>query len=256
MPIRIFIIDHIEVMRAGIRLICSRGDDIVVVGESSRLASSLSELADLRPDVIVFDVDQVTEQTLRDIHQAKCDLPESQLLAYTSHDCPEVAQAILHAGAAGFLVKAGRTDEIIVAIRSLYEGRIYISHSPRKANRPHSFPHFPVSSLTSRSNRLGYSSPGLGGHGNVDIVREQTVGQRTADLLSPREREVLLLLADGLTNKQIAQQLFLSIKTIETYRSRLMRKYGLCDRAGIIRLAREFSPTEKTLHQHATIPDL
>lgn len=220
MPIRIFIVDPLEVMRAGIRLVCSKNEDLHVVGEAASLADSLAELALLAPDVVIFDVEPIDESSLTNIQKAKKVLPETRFLVYTTQDLPEVAQAILAAGASGFLIKAARLEEIVVAVRSIYDGRIFISHSPARQTTLQPAPHFPIVAKS-------------GGLGTV------------AESLSRRERQVISLVADGLTNKQIAQKLFLSIKTIETYRARVMRKHDLSDRAEVIQFAREAGLCER-----------
>lgn len=220
MPIKIFIVDPLEVMRAGVRLVCSKSEDFQVVGEAASLTESLAAITQHAPDVVIFDVDPIDPTSLADIQNAKSLLPQTRFLVYTSQDRPEIAQAILAAGASGFLIKAARIEEIVVAVRSIHDGRIFISHSPTNATSLQPSPHFPVAT----------KGGGLG---------------RVAESLSRREREVIALVADGLTNKQIAQKLFLSIKTIETYRARVMRKHGLSDRAEVIQFARETGLCER-----------
>jgi two-component system, NarL family, response regulator NreC len=214
MPIRIFIVGPLEVMRAGIRLACSKNDDLLVVGESSVLSTSLPELESTSPHVVIFDLDSNERSCIESIVQAKSRLPETRFLVYTSQDRPEVAQMAMAAGAEGFLTKAARIDEIVVAVRSIFDGRLFISHTPTKNAPLHTVPHFAIGSR----------------RGGLVAV---------ADSLSRREREVIGYVADGLTNKQIAEKLFLSIKTIETYRARVMRKHGLADRSEVIQFARE-----------------
>lgn len=220
MPIRIFVVDPLEVMRAGIRLVCSKNEDLQVVGEAASLAQSGADISACEPDVVIFDVAPSNPKLLETIRDVTQQLPQVRFLAYTNHDHPEVAQALLNAGASGFLVKAARSEEVVVAIRSVSEGRVFISHSPSAKVPLQASPHFPIG----------------GRSGGVHAV---------ADSLSRREREVISLVADGLTNKQIAQRLFLSVKTIETYRARVMRKHGLADRSEVIQFARETGLCER-----------
>ena len=117
---------------------------------------------------------------------------------------------MIDAGAVGYLIKAADLDEIAVAIRSIAAGRIFICHSQHTLATP-------------PSNASDYRPD----DGTEDHQ------------LSRREREVISLLADGMTNKQVAERLFLSVKTVETYRSRVMRKCGFADRTELVQFARQ-----------------
>ncbi len=221
MPIRLFIIDPLEVMRAGVRLLCSSNEDLVVVGEAESFPLAEPKLLELLPDVVMIDFDQADKTASHQIAILVEKLPNSRILVYSTKDDAELAYQYLTAGASGFLVKAARLEEIAVAIRSLHDGRVFISHSPERSTPLHATPHFTP------------QKP----YGGAPAMN---------DSLSQREREVIAMVADGLTNKQIAEKLFLSVKTIETYRARVMRKHSLADRAAVIQFARRFGLTELT----------
>lgn len=225
MPIRILVIDPHQIMRAGIGLACQQQDDFELIGQCGDVDSARELANRIQADIVIvdpaIDSDQIGAPVSRvaDWHQA---FPDQKILVFTAHDQPEFASALLDAGASGYMTKEASIDELTLAIRCIEVGRIFISHS--RHDRA-------ASPRTSTTPRLGASA-----HKEVD--------------LSEREREVLTLIGQGKTNKQAAAELFLSIKTVETYRARVMRKHGLSDRHALFQFAaRVFSGQNLTTSQ-------
>ncbi len=221
MPIRVLVMDRHEILRAGIKLTCSDRDDLEFVGEACSLEAGRRMAAATNPDVAIIDPDCDGVDGIEGIARLHREMPSLKILVFTARDSPEHAARILQAGAAGYLIKVASLDEIAVAIRSVHIGRIFISHTHCAVAAPKSM--------------------------HTDQITEHALPKPTAQsdstpqprLLSDREQEVLALLADGMTNKQAAEQLFLSIKTVETYRARIMKKHGLHGRSELVRFARQ-----------------
>ena len=209
MPIRVMIVDSHELSRAGIKITINERADLELVAEASSLDEALQAACHTPIDVAILDP-EVGCDRFDAIHQFQQAWPDLKVLVLSSEDCGNYATSITSAGASGYLIKAASLDEIAVAIRSVHNGRVFISHTHQAVSAP----------------KLGTTD------------RPAANSDEPGRALSRREQEVLLFLADGLTNKQVAERLFLSIKTIETYRSRIMRKHGLRDRAELVRFAR------------------
>jgi two-component system, NarL family, response regulator NreC len=222
MPTRLFIIDPLEVTRVGIRLTCEAFEEFEVVGEAESVPSAINQVLELRPTVVVFGCDTSGDEAQRALQQVCQANPAGRVLVYSALDQAPLANLCMQSGAAGFLVKSTRIDDLLTAIRSLADGRVFISHSVAD-QQPLAAPHFLAS-----QNGLQPSSI-------------------TKGTLSQREREVITMVANGFTNRQIAERLYLSIKTVETYRARVMRKHALSDRAAVMQFARKFGLTEQLL---------
>jgi len=233
--IRILVIDPHELMRAGIRLACQSKTDLEVVGEIGQLDQGRQLAAELAPDVLILDLATCDAKELALVHDLHVQFPLTKILVFTSIDGANVASQVIAAGASGYLIKIAGLDEIAVAIQCVHLGRTFISHT--KGNRA-TQPPIPPLDDQAISQPPTESSP-------VDRCSRRDAPESHGGLtppkanLSEREREVLVLLAEGLTNKQAAECLYLSVKTIETYRSRIMKKHRLRDRRDLVRFARE-----------------
>ena len=206
MPIKVLVVDDRAVIRAGIRQVCAVDDGIEVVGEARSWNEARQIAVSNPPDVLVIDLHQAGGNGVEVISKIRAKFSTLQILVFTDTEEWDDATRLVALGARGYLAKAATLNEIAVGIRCVHAGRIFISHSDTG---------IPAPNLISPTAAL--SKPDL----------------------SERETEVITLLADGLTNKQIAEQLFLSVKTIETYRARIMKKHDLKDRAAMVRFARE-----------------
>ncbi len=201
--IRILLADDHAVVRTGIKALIDAESDMEVVGEAEDGRQAVALAKTLIVDIAVVDVNMPEQNGAEVTQQVKSARPEIKVLALTVHEGTEFVKALLGAGATGYLVKRAAAKEIVQAIRAVVAGGVYLD--PRIAGQ-----------LVSAS-------------GAVD--------ENSAVKLSLREDEVLRWVAKGHTNKEIAAQLSMSIKTVETYRGRGMKKLGLKSRADVVRHA-------------------
>jgi len=202
--LRVLLADDHNVVRAGLRALIDAQDDMEVVAEAADGEAACRLAAELRPDVAVLDVSmpllggaQATERIVRE-------RPETRVLALTVHEDRGYLQQLMQAGASGYLLKRAAADDLIHAIRTVARGGTYLD--PALAGKV------------------------LGGL----VGRAAPAGSPQAAALSDREEEVLRLNARGHTNREIAAQLDVSVKTVETHKARGMEKLGVDSRAGIV----------------------
>jgi two-component system, NarL family, response regulator DevR len=194
-PTRIFLLDDHEVVRHGIAELLSTVPDFEIVGEAGTVAQTLPRVLAAKPDVAVLDArlpDGSGIDVCRDIRSA---LPSTYCLILTSYDDQDAVLASVLAGASGYVLKEVRTSGLVDAIRQVALGRSLIDPA-----------------LIAQV---------------MDRVRAGTPTDRRLAALSDREREVLELIADGLTNRQIGARLFLAEKTVKNYVSSLLAKLGM-----------------------------
>ncbi len=204
-PIRVLIADDHAVLRSGLRMLLEAQHDMMVVGEAGDGSEAVRKVGDLRPDVALMDLSMPGPPSGEAIRQVLRACPSTRVLVLTMHDDAAYVTAALAAGAAGYVVKKVADTELLSAIRAVHAGR----------------------SIVDLTNASG-PSPGAA-PGRVEPPKD----------LSRREREVLRLLAQGHSNQQIADQIGVSVKTVETYRTRLRQKLGLKGRAELYRFAVE-----------------
>jgi DNA-binding NarL/FixJ family response regulator len=190
--------DH-ALMRAGIRALLACEADIEVISETDNGKDAVRLACSLNPDLVMLDLNMPGSNGLEAIEEIKKRAPEIRILVVTMHRTDEYIQRALRAGASGYMLKESTHDELRVAVRTILAGKCYLS---------------PEVSAQVVSGFLGTgTSPATTG--------------TSWDTLTPREREVLKLVAEGNGNKNIADYLCLSIKTVEKHRSNLMRKLNL-----------------------------
>jgi DNA-binding NarL/FixJ family response regulator len=204
-PIRVLIADDHALVRAGIRALVEKIDDVVVVGEAGTGSEALELVRQLRPNLMLLDITMPDGGGFEVLDQIMKKHPEIRVIVLTVHEAGEYAIRALREGAAGFLPKSAASTELEQAIQTVVRGETYISPE------------------TSRKTLL-------------EIGRGTTKRDQLATL-SPRQREVLRLIAEGRTTKQIAQVLEISVKTVETHRAQLMERLGIHDVAGLVRYA-------------------
>ena len=208
--IRLLVADDHPVVRAGLRMLLGAQLDMEVVGEADHGGSAVEQALRLQPDVVVMDITMGQGNGVAATREITKRLPETKVLVLTIHDDEEYLRQMLEAGATGYVLKQAADTELAVAIRAVHRGEVFLYPS--------------------------FARVLLG-----DLARRrENADQSTRDryeLLSQREQEVLLLVALGYTNRQIADQLGLSVKTIETYRGRVMTKLGLKSRSTLVRYA-------------------
>jgi DNA-binding NarL/FixJ family response regulator len=210
--IRVFVADDHALLRSGLRLLIDAQNDMQVVGEAGDLVQTKRELAAARPDVLTLDLSMPGGAGMASISTIRGLFPEVKVLVVTMHDDPAYVRAALAIGAAGYVVKSAADTELISAIRAVHQGRIFVDAQLVVA--------------PTGADALGVSSRGDSSRAPIET-------------LSSREREVLALIAQGHTNQAAADQMGLSVKTVESYRARLMEKLGLASRADLTRVAIE-----------------
>jgi DNA-binding NarL/FixJ family response regulator len=204
-PVRVLIADDHALVRAGIRALVEKIEGMVVVGEAGKGSEALELVRELRPDLMLLDITMPDGGGFEVLEQVTKNYPEIKIVVLTVHEAGEYAIRALREGAAGFLPKSAASTELEQAIQTVVRGEVYISPE------------------TSRKTLLEYGR----GASKRDLLAT----------LSPRQREVLRLIAEGKTTKQIAQLLEISVKTVETHRAQLMERLGIHDVAGLVRYA-------------------
>jgi RNA polymerase sigma factor (sigma-70 family) len=204
-PIRVLIADDHALVRAGIRALVERIDGVVVVGEAGKGSEALDLVRQLAPDLILLDITMPDGNGFEVLDQVTKLYPEIRVIVLTVHEAGEYALRAVREGAAGYLPKSAASIELEQAIQTVIRGERYIS--PETAQNT-------IFEVTNRATKR-------------DLLAT----------LSPRQREVLRLIAEGKTTKQIAQVLEISVKTVETHRAQLMERLGIHDVAGLVRYA-------------------
>ena len=198
------VVDDHAVVRSGIKLLLEREDDIDVVGEAGNAKDAIFRARALKPDVMLLDVVMPGESGIEVLPRLLKESPHTKILVLSMQDDPRYVREAFAAGAAGYVLKEAADEEVVAAVRELARGGRYVH-------------------------------PALGAR----LVAAEAEAQRAAeaDPLSEREREVLRLLALGHTNQEIAQMLYISVRTAETHRAHIMQKLGLSTRAELVRYA-------------------
>ncbi|MGQ9612461.1 MAG: response regulator [Chloroflexus sp.] len=201
----ILLVDDHAVLRAGLRLLLDGQPDLRVIGEAEDVRTAVVQATTLQPDLILLDLSLTGSSGLAAIPALRTVAPHSRILVLTMHDDEGYVRQALATGANGYVLKRAADAELIAAIRAVLRGELYIHPA-----------------LTRQL---------------LEDLLPQTPALNPWESLSEREREVLLLVARGYTAAEIAEQLSLSPKTVETYRTRGMEKLGLRSRAALVQYA-------------------
>jgi two-component system response regulator NreC len=205
--VRVLVVDDHDVVREGIRMVLDNDPELEVVGTASSGEEAIARVHELEPDVVVMDIGMPGLSGFEATRQIRRTHPDTQVLALTVHDSEAYVFQMLQAGATGYVVKRAPGEEVIQAVK--------------RANRGESVLHPSVAKLLIK-----------------DYLSRVERGEETSyDTLSDREREILKLIAEGQTNKDIAEMLFLSVKTVQAHRGNLMRKLGMHDRTELVKYA-------------------
>jgi DNA-binding NarL/FixJ family response regulator len=215
-PVRVLLVDDQPLLRMGFRLVLDGEEDLTVVGEAGDGAEALRQVAALRPDVVLMDVRMPGTNGIEATERIVASGSPSRVLILTTFDLDEYAFAALRAGASGFLLKDARPAELVGAIRAVATGDAVVS--PRVTRR-----------------MLELFSAELPAAGAAPAPR----GDARLAELTHREREVLLAVAEGLSNAEVAERLFLSEATVKTHVGRILAKLGVRDRVQAVVLAYE-----------------
>lgn len=209
--IRVLIVDDHAIVRTGLRLLISGQEDMTVIGEAGSTQEGIDAAERLSPDVALIDLSLPGEGGIEAIRQLRRTRPRVRTVALTMHDDPAYLRSVLSAGGSGYVVKRAADTELLAAIRAVREGRSFISPLLTEVESPEAL-----------------AAPQVSGLAETALTR-----------LSARERQVLVLLAHGHTHSEMADQLGISVKTVETHRARLSEKLGLKSRSDLVRLALE-----------------
>lgn len=208
MPIRILIADDHAVVRSGLRALLTIDPELEVVGEAENGAAALLQAEALRPDLVLLDITMPDESGIKTAQKLKERFPGLIVLFLTMHEDESLLHEALRAGAAGYLIKRAEEGEILQAIHAASRGDLYVHPAMTRA--------LLQQTVTSEHRR---GAP--------------------VDPLTRRELDVLRLLAKGNTNRQIAEILGLSMRTVENHRANLMGKLGLESRVELVNYAEE-----------------
>ncbi|MGE5263872.1 MAG: response regulator [Acidobacteriota bacterium] len=206
--IRVLICDDHTILREGIRLLLNSQPDIEVVAEAVDGREAVDKAREVKPDIILMDIAMPLLNGLEATKQIRRDNPNARVLVLTMYESDEYVSQMLEAGAAGYVLKKVAGSELVYAIHSVYNGEAFL---------------YP--SITKRLVE--------------DYLRRVELGQErdSFDGLTDREREVLQLIAEGHTNKEIADLLNLSVRTVQNHRAHIMEKLGMHDRGELIKYA-------------------
>jgi DNA-binding NarL/FixJ family response regulator len=215
-PIRVFLADDHSVLRAGLVALLAAERDIEVVGEASDGYECVEKAVALEPDIILMDVNMPRCGGLEALVRVRVDLPATKVLVLTMHDDVGYLRRVLASGGSGYVLKQSASEELLSAIRTVNDGGVFI--------HPH------------HAQILASNTPDPVDNGKTD---SETDLSRRFGTLSERESEVFKLVSLGHTNAEIAEMTFLSVKTVETYKARLLKKLGVESRAALVRAALE-----------------
>jgi len=206
MPTRILLVDDHAMFRAGVKALLSREHGFEVVGEASSGDDGVDRVRELKPDVVIMDLSMPGSDGLEATRRINALGLKTKVLVLTAHAEEEYLVPVVDAGASGYLGKTNADLDLVEAIRIVARGEVYL---PPKATRL-LLQHY----KTAQTDTLG-ASPDL----------------------SAREQEVLALTAEGYSSREIGERLFISPKTVDTYRARIMEKLGLTHRSELVRFA-------------------
>lgn len=205
MDTKVVLADDHAILRDGLRMVLDAQPGITVVGEAEDGRQALDLVEELHPDVVVMDIAMPNLNGAEATRQIKRRFPDVKVLILTMHENPQYLTQIVEAGAIGCVLKRSAGTELVTAVKAAARGESYFS--PTMATML------------------------------LDGFRMHLASQSTDDLLTEREREVLQLVAEGKSNQEIADQLVVSIKTVQTHRAHVMEKLDVHDRTELVKHA-------------------
>jgi len=210
-PIRILLVDDHAVVRAGLRMLLGADSELQIVGEAENGAQALRLTDELAPDVVLMDISMPDMNGIEATRKIKEQDPNVVVLALTMHEDDQYFFEMLAAGASGYVPKRAAPNDLLSAIHAVHGGGVFLFPSVARAL---------VQDYVQRAARTGAARPSF-------------------DVLTEREREVLALIAQGLSNQEIADQLVISAKTVNRHRENIMAKLNLHSRVELVRYAIE-----------------
>jgi len=199
--LKVFLTDDHNILLNGLVGILASKDDIEVIGTANSVAETLEKLTRVTPDILVTDYNLPDDDGLSLIRKVKAKYPTIKQIVLSMHDESHLVKEILREGVSGYLLKKDSDEELVNALRSVKNGKTYLSSD--------------INSL----------------------LMKELHGPQDERLLTDREREILKLISKELTNRQIAEELFISERTVETHRKNIFRKTGTNNLVGLIKFA-------------------
>jgi two-component system response regulator NreC len=208
-PVRIMLADDHAILRTGLRLMLSAVPNLDVVGEATNGREALAKAEELKPDVVIMDITMPEMNGIEATTELKRRLPRTKVLFLTMHENEELLFRTVQAGGSGYVLKKSADNELVEAIYQVSRGETFLR-------------------------------PDLAKQVVQDYLHRVDSGEESESYedLTEREREVLQLLAMGMTNQQVADKLVLSVRTVETHRARIMDKLGIKGRAALVSYAK------------------
>ena len=203
--IKVLLVDDHAIMRDGIRALLSIHDDIKIVGEASEGQEAIEKTQDLSPDVVVMDVAMPDMDGIEATRRIRKQSPKVKVIVLTQYDNKEYVLSAIKAGAAGYVPKRALGSELVSAVRAVNRGESFLYPSAAAAL--------------------------------IDDYRRQAKTADPYDQLTPREREIQKLIAEGHSSREIADTLFISLKTVYGHRTKIMQKLGLRNRTDLFKFA-------------------
>jgi two-component system response regulator NreC len=208
MGTRLLLVDDHAIVRSGLRMLLESATDMEIVGEAGTAREALQAVAELHPDVVLMDIGLPDLSGIAATQQIKKDWPEVAVVALTMHEDEEYFFEMLQAGASGFIPKRAAPDELLTAVQLAAAGEVYL---------------YPSLAKLLVQDYLAETRGGPAGHALGDLTE--------------REREVMVHLADGASNQEIADTLAISPKTVARHRENIMRKLNLHSKAELVKFA-------------------
>ena len=206
--IKLMLADDHAVVRSGLRMLLDAQPDMEIIAEAESGEEAVTKVQELKPDIVLMDVEMPGMNGIEATRVIKGSVPETAVLALTMYEDDQYFFEMLKAGASGYVPKRAAPDELVNAIRTVSQGDIFL---------------YPTLAA-----RLV----------NDYLNRDETTAPETDEAdLTPREREVLIEIAEGLTNPEIAETLTISVKTVDRHRENIMRKLNLHNRVDLVKYA-------------------
>lgn len=205
--IRVLLVDDHPLVRTGIRSCLVEHDEIEMAGEASNGVEAVRKATELRPDIILMDISMPEMNGLEATQEIRSLIPDARVIILTMHDNKDYVLSFIEHGARGYLLKDSHPDEILNAVKAVYSNGTYFSQT------------------------------------HSQLVIEEFMRKASAPppepqpVISEREKEILALIAEGLSNKEIAAKAYISIRTVETHRENIMRKLDIHSVAGLTKYA-------------------
>jgi two-component system response regulator NreC len=205
LSIRILVVDDHPVVLHGLSALLRTAPDLEVVGEARNGEEAVHKVLELSPDVTILDIVMPEVDGIQALQRIRAQQPEARVLILSMHTSSDYVRAAFEAGASGYVVKDSELSDLIPVVRAIDAGETYLSPT--------------IARIV------------------LDTIMRKTTAEPAAGLLSPREKEILQCVARGKSSKEIAEELGLKARTVDTHRGNIMKKVGIHTTAGLVRCA-------------------